>query len=102
MSPTSYQAAPPRIRSVAERRLGVKFCGEWCALLACCGSRWRCRGGSRRGRLFDEHGPAREGVVAGDIVDDIHLAGVEARLEGLQRQVKLELDGFALRDIYFG
>jgi hypothetical protein len=26
MSPTSYQAAPPRISSVAEHRDGVKFC----------------------------------------------------------------------------
>src|SRR5271166_601660 len=59
-----------------------------------CGSRWR------RG-FFDEDGPAGEGKVAGIVVDYVHLARREARLQGLQRQVDLEDDGFAVGGGYF-
>ena len=62
----------------------------------------RCRGGGRRWRGFlDEDRPAREGEVAGVVVDYVHLAGVEAWLQGLQRQVDLEDDGFAVGGVYF-
>ena len=57
-------------------------------------------GGGGRG-FFHQDGPAGEGEVAGVVVDHVHLAGVEAGLQGLQRQIDLEDDGFAVGRGYF-
>ena len=40
--------------------------------------------------MFNQDGPAGEGEIAGDVVDDIDLANVEAGLKRLQREFDLE------------
>jgi len=52
-------------------------------------------GGVRDG-FADEEGKAREGEAAGDVVDHVDLAEMQAGLQGLQRQIHLEDDGFAI------
>ena len=63
-----------------------------------------CRRGScaSSGRLLDQHGPAREGVIPCHVVNDIYLTRVITRFQRLQRQIKLEHHGLALRHIHFG
>jgi len=53
-------------------------------------------GGGMRNGFADEERKPREGETAGDVVDHVHLAEIEAGLQGLQRQVHLEDDGFAI------
>ena len=59
------------------------------------GGAWGGGGGMRNG-FADEEGKPREGEAAGDVVNHVDLAEIQAGLQGLQRQVHLEDDRFAI------
>src|SRR5579862_3009064 len=101
MSPTSYQAAPPRIASVAEQPLGVKLPAKIPSLSAAARCRRSCCSGYWRGGLLDQHGPARKGIVSRNVINNIDLTGIKTGFQGLQRQVQLKLDRSALRHVDF-
>src|SRR6266478_7435145 len=63
-------------------------------LVWCCGDgglriRFRCL-------LANEQRETRERKTACDVVDYVYLTEIEARLQGLQRDINLEDDGFAI------
>ena len=60
MSPTSYQAAPPRIRSVAEQRRGVKSYEK--------SLRGEARPQARRGYLLPTELPALGAAAWGSLI----------------------------------
>ena len=60
-----------------------------------------CKGcggfGIRLGRLLaNEQRKARKRKAASDVVDYVYLAEIQAGLQGLQRDINLEDDGFAI------
>ena len=48
------------------------------------------------GLLTNEQGKSRERKTAGDVVDHVYLTEIEAGFQGLQRNVNLKDDGFAI------
>ena len=50
-----------------------------------------------RSGLANQQRETREREAAGDVVDHVYLAEIEPRLQGLQRDVNLEDDGFVVR-----
>src|SRR6266436_8522695 len=66
---------------------------------------WCCGDGGLRIRpgslLANEQRETRERKTACDVVDYVYLTEIEARLQGLQRDINLEDDGFAIGCVDF-